>query len=203
MELTNLQESLLVFAGLKNQLEPALRTVKRYPLDDELKFTVTSHLLILVSSFLEEWRRFSGLGCDESVRKTLRSASPAIKRISQWKGIRTLRSTVLAHPFRQKDGSLTIVESLYENNLVSSEYAESILLGECAVYAIATAICQHNCIYEKAKLKYYSQVRSKIPINGIQTMSEFHKEIDRIRLAITVTDPCLADCFQGNSRRPS
>lgn len=198
MPLSNLQEVLLVLAALKNQLEPALRAVKRHLEDDDLKFSLTNHLLILVSSFLEEWQRLEGLGRDPSVQKTVQSAKPAVKRIRQWKGITRLRSSALAHGFRQKDGSLTVMKSLFENNRAPSAYAESILVGECAVYAIATAICQHGATYKEGLSLWYTRGASEVPSNGIQTMLEFESEINQVRSLIVATDPDLEKCF-GNT----
>lgn len=199
MSLNQLQGSLLVLMALKNQLEPALRAVKRHLQDDDLKFTVTNHLLILVSSFLSEWQNFEALGADPHVQKTLQSAKPAIKRIRKWKGITKLRSSVLAHGFRMKDGSITRMGYLFERDRAPSAYAESMLLGECAVYAIATAICQHNQIYKEGLSQWYENGPEKIPINGIENMKDFEEEIARIRIQITDTDPLLEKCLNGSA----
>ena len=199
MSVKLLQDSLLVLAALKNQLESALRTVKRYIHDDDLKFTVANHILIVVSSFLEEWQRFESLGSDPTVRRTLDIAKPAIERIRRWKGITRLRSSALAHGFRQRDKTLTQLGPLFQAQRAPSAYAEQLLLGELAVYAIATAICQHQVTYDAALSAFYHDGPEKIPTHGIQTMEEFRTEITRIRSMITASDSSLEKCFGSKS----
>lgn len=201
MALTKLQESLMVFAALKNQLEPALKVVKRHRSEDDLKFTVTNYLLILVSSFLDEWRRFKALD-DASVSKTVLAAEPAIERIQQWPGIYELRSSALAHGFRKKDRSLVHMGDLYGQDVAPAAYAEQILLAECAVYAIATAICQLRDIYQDGLSQVYGSGPHHVSNCGIQTMAAFEQEISAIRRAITSIDPDLEACFNGTRAAP-
>jgi hypothetical protein len=197
MALTKIQESLMVFAALKNQIEPALRVVKRHKLEDDLKFTVTNYLLILVSSFLDEWRRFTALDSDARVSKTIQTAKPAAERIQQWPGIYELRSSALAHGFRKKDRSLVHISDLFGEGVAPSNYAEQILLAECAVYAIATAICQLQDIYRDGISQIYDSGPHHVRDCGIQTMEMFEQEIAAIRRTITSIDPNLETCFNG------
>jgi hypothetical protein len=199
VQLTKLQETLLVLGALKNQLQPALKVIKRYMADDDLKFTATNHLMILVSSFLDEWKRLEGLGFDPDVRKTLDTAKPAVNRIRQWRGISRLRSSMLAHGFRQKDGSLTQIAELLQPGRAPVRYAEQVLLAECAVYAISTAICQHRKAHREAVAFMYQARSGQVSDGGgVDTMGEFHQEVARIRVAITASDPSLEACFNGS-----
>lgn len=202
MALAPLQETLLVLTALKDQLEPALTATKRHRHDDEVKFTICNHILILVSSFLEEWQRFERLGQDASVRKTIDSARPAAARIREWQGISRLRSSALVHGFRQRDGALTKLEPLFKPGRAPTTYAEQLLLGELAVYTIATAMCQHHELHQQAMLEVYKDGPDNIATIGIQSLAEFDAEISRIRNLITDSDPRLETCF-GPLRSPT
>lgn len=186
----------MVFAALKNQLEPALKVIKRHISEDDLRFTVANHLLTLVSSFLDEWRRFKALN-DASASKTILTAAPAVERIQQWTGIYELRSSALAHGFRKKDRSLVHMSDLFGQKVAPTTYAEQILLAECAVYAIATAICQLHDIYQDGLSRVYGTGPHHVGSYGIQTMEAFEQEISAIRRTITSIDPDLEACFNG------
>ena len=81
--LTPLQESLLILAGLNKQLKWALNTIvpKDRIKDENLKFTVSNHIYILLCSFLEEWKFLEKLGRDENLQTILKIASPAVNRM--------------------------------------------------------------------------------------------------------------------------
>ncbi|MDD5330467.1 MAG: hypothetical protein PHX38_10705 [Sulfuricella sp.] len=196
--LSPLEEILLVLAGLKYQLEPSLRTFKRYRHDQEAKASIANYLLVLVASFEREWQRFEGLGADPEVKRTLVVASPAIKRIRAWRGLHRLRSSMLAHGFRDKQGRLVNTGTLFGPGDAPTNFAGQLLLGELAVYAIATAICHHHTLRDCAFDKLSAAWPDEEPIAcGIATMAEFDREIEAVRNEIFAEDPNLECCFSG------
>lgn len=196
--LSPLEQILLVLAGIKYQLEPCLRTFKRYMHDQEAKTSLANYLLILVASFDQEWQRLEGLGAAPEVKRTLIAASPALKRIRAWRGLHRLRSSMLAHGFRDKKGRLINTGTLFGPGDVPTNFAGQLVLGELAVYAIATAICHHRTVQAGA-LQWLSTIwRDEEPLAcGIATMTEFDREIEAVRSEMFAVDPDLEDCFSG------
>lgn len=201
--LSRLEEVMLVLAGLKNQLEPCLRTFKRYRHDQESMACLASYLLILVASFLQEWQQFERLGSSPEIRRTLIAAAPATRRIRAWRGISRARSSMLAHGFRGKDGRLVNTITLFGPDQVPTTFAGQLLLGEFAVYAIAIAICHHKAEADNALNLLSTVWPDEVPdACGINTMAEFEQEIATLRGEIFAIDPGLERCFQGGRAAP-
>lgn len=196
--LSPLEEVLLVLAGLKFQMEPCLRTFKRYGHDQEAKASLANYLLVLVASFDKEWQRLERLGKTPEVKHTLLAASPALKRIRVWRGLHRLRSTVLAHGFRDKNGSLVNIGTLFGPDDAPTNFAEQLVLGELAVYAIATAMCHHRSGHDGALKKLLATWPDEAPVAcGIATMAEFERELESVRSQMFAADPDLERCFSG------
>ncbi|MCK4717819.1 MAG: hypothetical protein KAT70_04030 [Thermoplasmata archaeon] len=186
---TDLQESLLVLVPLKMQIETALRSIEPEKTevvmesrlkDEDLKFTVCNHLKILLCSFLEEWKILEAQGSNKKIQKTLKITSPALKRIRKWKGLSKERSNLLAHGPRNKQGEFTLPLEIVARYYSPTKYAETILLGMCAILAIELALACHNVEYQEAvnKLPHSSQ---EIVEKGISTFEEITTEINKIR----------------------
>lgn len=197
--LSDLEEVLMVLAGLKNQLEPCLRNFKRYRHDKEAQGIFANYLLILVASFEQEWQRFEAFGKDPKVRRTLTAAAPALKRIRKWRGLHRLRSSMLAHGFRDKDGRLVNVATLFGANAAPTNYEGRCLLGELAVYALATAMCHHRELHHQALQSLLKVWPDEEPeACGISSKDEFDQEIECVRSEIFSIDPHLEMCFSGH-----
>lgn len=198
--LSPLEDVLLVLAGLKYQLEPCLRTFKRYGKDHEAKTSLANYLLVLVASFDQEWQRLERLGGSAEVRQTLIAASPALKRIRTWRGLHRLRSSMLAHGFRDKKGCLVNTSVLFGPGEAPTHFAGQLLLGELAVYAIATAICHHGKVRDGALTKLHAIWPDEVPVpSGITTLAEFEREIQQVRTEMFAVDPRLERCFSGST----
>ncbi len=173
MSLSRFQESLLVLGALKNNIQNDLRVIKRYSFDEDLKFSLTNKMLIDIASFLDEWKRFNTYAKEsDEIKETMRITSPAVRRLKQWRGIKGMRNTMLAHGFRDDnaEGRVTDIVKRYFDADVPTTYAEIMLLSEFVVYTISTAICRHESEYEKAlvSVPQYDQGVQR----GIQTMEE-------------------------------
>lgn len=197
-QLTRLQESLLALSGIKNQLEPALRAIKRHRQDDDVKAAIASQLVILTVSFLEEWKNLERLGKDERIRQTLRVTKPAVDRVRKWADLSRYRSSMLAHGFRGTDGRLFNPTALAASGRAPFTFAEQMLLAECAVLAIATAYVRHAQEHQMAFVALAELwPGGDVEPEGITTMAEFESEIARIRVAITAADSGLDAAFRG------
>ena len=181
-ELTPLQESLLILAALSNQIEWALKAMvpKDRIKDENLKFTVSNHIHILLCSFLEEWKRLEALGSDDKIKATLRITSPAIGRIRQWRGLHKVRSILLAHEHRNKDGVAVLPWQVFVKYDAPTAYAETILLGNCSVLAVKVILTQHQSDYQEA-LKQTSKIKQRIENKGIRTTGEIKGELNKIK----------------------
>ncbi|MFC1511210.1 hypothetical protein ACFL5U_02345 [Candidatus Margulisiibacteriota bacterium] len=180
-KLSNLQEILLILTGLKSQIEQALRSIQAEERikDEDLKFTVANYLHILICNFNEEWHRFEGLGFDNAVKKSLIIASPVVDRIKKWSGLNKIRSSLLTHPHRNKNGTVAFPWDIFAKNQAPTAYAETILIGNCAIMAIKVALLYHNDEYIIARDYILAQTR-QIETKGIQTVGQIKTELKKI-----------------------
>ena len=193
---TPFQGVLLCLSAIKATLEPCLRTTKRYRHDESLQYDLLNYLMIQVQSFMDEWRKLGPLRNDvPGLLTVLEVASPAVRRIKKWKGIYNVRSRLLAHSPRDKDGRLTEVEHLLAAGTFPTMYAEQMLVAECAVYAISTMLASYDAERAEAQRMYYSRPLPKIEGHGISTLQEFEDDIRAIRLAILAKAPQLEASF--------
>lgn len=190
-DFTELQESLLILSACKTHLTSALNILNindpdraHYLEDEDLKFVACNFLKIQVCSFLEEWGRFERQGGDPEVQDTLRIAKPAIDHIRGWPGLRAIRNKLLAHPNRHRLHRSRREEPMwaweaFEQFNAPTNYAEDILLGNCAVAAISIALDQHKPEYEEA-LKKLEKISRDVEHKGVETHEELMREFDRI-----------------------
>lgn len=198
MELGKIQQCILVLSALKNNFENDLKVVKRYILDEDVKFSISNKMLLEVASFLDEWKVLCSLAAEDlNIRQTLTIAAPAIRRIKKWEGIKGLRNTALAHGFRDDStgGQITCLNKRYFNANVPTAYAEIMLLAEFAVYAVSIVLCRHKDEHKEAMLVLSREVFDTSVIRGIQTMAEFNSEIKTLQESIFSADAGLRACF--------
>lgn len=116
---------------------------------DGLLFSLANQGLILISKFLEVWDDFGRLAKQEPrVASARKAVAPLIGRINVWRGIRTFRNTILAHPYTTKDGRLVSPWHLMLTHQAPTYHAEVILLLQCAMYAAAGVLAS---FYEEYK----------------------------------------------------
>jgi hypothetical protein len=198
MELTKFQETLSVFAAIKNNIENDLKVIKRYINDDDLKFSLTNKMLIDIVSFLSEWKRVNTyVKDDEEIKETMSITSNIIKRVKKWRGIEGMRNTILAHGFRDTNNNdkLTCLDKKYFNADVPTNYAEIMLLSELIVYVIATFICRHKADSDKCN-EFHKSKEYNSESKGIITMEEFNKEISFYISELYKNKPELKECFK-------
>lgn len=196
-DITVFQSSLLSLAAIKRYLEDALRPIKSIRRVDAVD-SLAALILINVHSFNQEWKRFESFAKDNpDVRKTLKTAAPLVRRIRSWRGIGRLRSGALAHePFSKEDQSLVDIAALFGPGKAPTELWEQIILGECAVYAIAIALTRHDLDRKSAVSKVYKDGPHILQRAGIESEAEFERDIGILRHSILQEDPSLIVMFQ-------
>lgn len=197
--LSNLQKSVLALQGLKFQLEPALRTCKRYMRDLECAGVIAGRIHILVCSFDDEWQAFTGECRKANILRPLEAAAPAVSRIRQWSGLHRVRSSFLAHT-RDKQKQLVNIGELYGPGVSPTNNGEMLFLGECAVYACSTATIffreEHTAALEELE-KHWDDVD---PAEcGIRTFQELEREVALMRGEILQIEPGLGPVFDGEA----
>lgn len=124
------------------------------------------------------------MGADPTIKETLHIISPAIKRIRQWRGLSKMRSQILAHPQRDKNGTFTPPWVTFKRFKIPTAYAETILLGNCALVARDTLLRRHSDDWQKASSYLDSQDRY-IKEKGIINIEVANKELDAVRREIS------------------
>ncbi len=180
--LTPFQESLLILAALSNRIEKALKAMipEDRIEDDNLKFTITNHIHIILCSFLEEWRKLEALGSDDKIQATLRIVSPALNRIRQWRGLSKVRSILLAHGHRDENKDAVLPWQVFKKYNAPTTYAETILLGNCSILAVKVLLTQHKSDYQEA-VHQISRLEQDIEDKGIRTVGEIKAELGKIK----------------------
>lgn len=190
--MTPIEQSLVILTAVRNEIEKAVLVfynvggqnlagrMDRFD-DDALTFTIQNHLQILISSFLEEWGRFSSLGgADLDVRETSRQVKPAMDRFKGWKGLRSVRSQLLAHPFRDKSGNILFPWDVFRDNQAPTTLAETLLLGMCALMVVDRVKARHAAEQATAESQILQEDRSILEA-GIRTSTELEQEFAKIQ----------------------
>ena len=179
--LTRFQEHLVILSGCSNMIRFALDSfpTSKVGQHSDLKFTLANYLHIQLCCFMEEWQRLEGMGHDTAIRQTLRVVSPAIRRIRQWPNLRIVRSQLLAHPARDSEGRFAPPWRVFGMLSAPTTYAETILLGNCALAARDTLLRRHIDDWEKASSYLESQDRH-IEDKGIRSIAEAKRELAAI-----------------------
>jgi len=175
--------------------------------DEELKKTVSFHVLLLVWEFTEEWKLIELL-CknDEHLKTTLRVVSPAVCRIRKWdKGLSRVRNQFLAHSrHRDKQGDFVPIKKIFEDPHVPTAFAEMLFLGKlaemamnwlCNLYPKDTKICS-DWLMTQGVVK-----TSK----GLRTLGEANDELMQVESEIKKrfrdSDLRLGNPLTGDSER--
>jgi len=194
-DFTPLEQCLLVLAGLRSQFVSALNslTSSSRPVENEdLSFTVCNHIQILLCSFLDEWKIFTSFGKVPAVRDTLKITSPAINRIRSWTGLSRIRSTLLAHGLRNRDGTLVRTWDLFNSSKSPTAYQETVLLGKLAVLVIKETLSRHHGEYHMAAQRW-SRFHTPIKRQGISTVEEANEVFTNIKAKMSEISNHLAE----------
>ncbi len=179
---TPIQETLLILTSMGNQLKKALASLVSEDRinDEDLKFTLSNHIHILLCSFLDEWKVLESMGQNITIQNTLKIASPAVKHIRKWKGLEQVRNKLLAHGQRHNNRAPAWPWEVFAVYDAPTRYAETILLGKCALVSIDTAFIRHQKEYDESA-KVLQEVNRTISDKGIQTIGEIKSELTRIK----------------------
>ena len=182
-QITAIQESRIILTAIRNQIERVLLafysangaelSARQDRLaDSDLCFYSQNYLQILLSSFLEEWGRLSALAKDnKDVLETLKQTKPALDQFKKWPGLREVRSRLLAHPFRDKNGKLALAWDVLRGSRAPTRFWEMLLLGFCALMAVDRLKARHEHEHKAAEAILLQQDRS-VPGKGIASSAE-------------------------------
>lgn len=181
MKLTSLQESLLLLTWLHKQIRQTLIPLeqKEKNVSKGMKFIISNYAIVLICSFLEEWKILESLGRDKEIQITLRMASPFLKRIRKWNGLRKVRSSLLVHTHRDKKGKFVTPWEVFSKYESPTAYAEIILLSRCAISAIEVAYVRHHDEYIQAEEEIQQDVEH-MELKGIRTEGELNTELKNL-----------------------
>lgn len=193
--MTKFQETIVALTAIRNNLERAilclysasgshLASKPERLKDQNLLFTLNNYLQILLCSFLEEWSKFGGFAKkDESVKETLRIVSPATSRFKQWPGLNKIRSSLLAHSPRDKNGKIVFPWVAFGDEKCPTTYEETLLLTSCVLMAVDNAKARHKSEQEEVEKEILAMNRT-IAIRGIPNTSELEKQFADIQKQI-------------------
>lgn len=180
--LSPLQESLHILNFTANQIIWAISPLdKGRGTSEELKFVLSQYVVILLTMFLKEWEILGRQGRDDPrLRNTLRITSPAIDRIRSWKGLRKYCNIAAAHGQRDDQGKFIHLPEALDRYKVPSNYAETILLGKCAIKAITELTNEFSEEMEASKPRL--KATFPIPIRrGMRIYSEIGPELAEVQ----------------------
>lgn len=192
------QQSVVVLIALRNSIERVIlcfysATGSNLPArsdrfaDPNLCFAMQNHLQILLSSFLEEWPRFASRAKDDSrVRETLRQVQPAMDRFKGWKDLPSVRSKLLAHPFRDRHGNIAFAWDVFRDSSAPTTLAETLLLGICVLMVVDRIKARHAEEVADAE-RHVLQLDRAVPDKGISTSTELEAEFTRLQAALAAT----------------
>jgi len=192
------QQSLVVLTAVRNSIERVVLCFydangsnlaarsDRFS-DANLCFVMQNHLQILLSSFLEEWPRFASRAKeDPHVRETLRQVQPAMDRFKGWKDLPSVRSKLLAHPFRDKQGNIAFAWDVFRDSSAPTTLAETLLLGFCALMTVDRIKARHAKEVADAE-SHLLQLDRTVPDKGISTSTELETEFARLQATFAAT----------------
>lgn len=196
MSLTKFQETLVALTATRNHLERAMlcfysasgARLSAKPdriKDPYLCFTLQNYLQILLCSFTEEWSTFGGFAkTDERVKETLRIVYPATNRFAKWRGLEKIRSGLLAHSPRDKNGKLVFPWDAFREQRCPNTLEETLLLTFCAIMAIDIVRERHKMEQEKADGELLAMNRS-IMTQGISDTAALERDFAEIQNRIS------------------
>jgi hypothetical protein len=202
LALSELGASLLALRSRLHFIDPALRALQRHASDADVRSALCDFILIQVHAFQEEWRVFEALGeHDPNVRSTCDKVKPALERISKWRGLSYVRNAFLAHTRDRRNPPLLVPGSSIFNDVPTND-AEQILLGECAVLAVAVSLALHFEAWQ-AGVAEIDRVRSVTPKTGICSADQLQDDLAAISRAVVGGDARLAALIDNIRMKPA
>lgn len=159
------------------------------PCEEYIDFAVIESLwfqIILHScSFLDEWDNILGVNTEKhyskKILKVKRVTAPASKAIKKWKDLKKFRNEVVAHSFRDKEGSVTIYTMSHYNCPQNEEelYYLVCFLNAMIMKLLDTFSDKINLFHEKFDLKI-KHTRQKEPVNNPKVI-ELRKSLKNVQ----------------------
>ncbi|WP_299799784.1 hypothetical protein [uncultured Maribacter sp.] len=180
---SKLQDSILVLCTIEALLVEYKKCLLKEELDSIVYNALTSQIVLNACSYLEEWELLGKLSSEEPRILILRKITkPAIDRIKNWKDLKLVRNSAIAHNHRIKKqhNSLTIINIKRKLNCPSSLFDYKLLIGCINVTKDALLI-----IFKKEfnqTIPYLKDILPINPVNEIKNDKDFQKEMDKVIL---------------------
>ena len=185
--MTNFQKTLVALTSIRNSIERAalcLYAVNGSNLSDKpdrvsdpfLLFTLQNYLLILLCSFLDEWRRFSSFAKNDArVIQANKIVKPAMDRFQRWPHLHKIRSGMLAHS-PNNSGEMIFPWEAFAKYRCPTTLEEILLLAFCSLMAVdhvKDRFAEDQAEAEKEILNMDRAIKAQGVPNTAQLESEF------------------------------
>lgn len=150
-------------------------------------FLMVKYLTIIQTvSFLDEFDNFLGSNPEipenEIVLVSKKIVQPAIDRIREWDGMRSVRNTLLAHNLRnrKKHNQFIFSENDLENASIPNHISEYELLTKCidlTMHIVSQPFRNHLAEYDEEFIKGDKPYIAKV----VDPVKEFSEILDKIR----------------------
>jgi hypothetical protein len=142
---------------------------------------LSEHLLVLVSSFLDEYNfQFTAnnsVELKDRIIKFRQQLKPVLSRINQWRDIKRYRNIILAHNFRLKDDS-----SIFDENVKKIDFKLPLIWDELVLLVELCSLITKNMGREFPELlvDFYFSESINDKINIIKNDIDFQKDYDNV-----------------------
>lgn len=182
---SRLQDSILVLCTLEALLSEYKKCLLKEKSDSVVYSALTSQIILNACSYLEEWELLGGLSPEEPRILALRKiAKPAIDRINNWKDLKLVRNSVIAHNhrIRKPNNSPTITSIKRQISCPNSLYDYKLLIG--CVYVTKNALSRVFGKEYNEMLPYLKDLEQITPINEITNEKGYRNEFDEVVLNV-------------------
>ena len=151
------------------------------------EWTIKNRLLILLSSFLEEWPRLRPP--NDAAKLTRRLAKPFVDRVARWSDLPRMRNRLAAHPYRDAGNEGKPVTPWEAVNDLDAPYTppEIMLLGWCAIDAISVVVARHQRDLANAKARL-EHGRRRLQPKGVKTQGDAEDDLSAARLKLRLAE---------------
>jgi hypothetical protein len=196
--MTPFQQTLVVLVWVRNSVERCV--LSAYSVngtnlsaredrlaDPNFCFLLQNHLQILISSFLVEWPRFvSYAKSDLRIREMLRQLKPVTDRFNGWSDLRSVRSKILAHPFRDKQGGIVSPWEVFRESKSPTTLAETLLLAFCVCMVVDRLKARHSGDVAEIDGVIQSMDRT-VPAKGIELARDLEIALAALQASLAAT----------------
>lgn len=182
---SKLQDSILVLCTLEALLFEYKKCLLKEKSDSVVYSALTNQIILSACSYIEEWELLGVLSPEEPRILALRKISkPAIDRIKEWKDLKLVRNSVIAHNHRlpKQNNSLTITNIKRQLSCPNSLFDYKLLIG--CIYVTKNALLRVFGEEYNEIVPYLKDIEQITPVNEIMNSKGYRKEMDEVVLNV-------------------